>query len=610
MRYFVNGRLASVVIFFVLMAFLSMPVMAKDDNPAAEKDAKPAAAKEAKPAAAKEAMPAKEATPAKAKAAKPAAAKDGKSVVANDTKANAITFKGVYDGTSDAYKDQYEKHVGMSMGAGPLGPFYKPQKLHMYWSPDRHYVASNEKLDHTSFIKKDRNDLCVKCHEGINAGAVADWRNSAHFSPKKTAVLAAKTLQIEKTIGRKIDQVLCADCHVDRTKQEIRMPSATVCGQCHAQETLELMEERNHGRPNHIQGWESNVVVPWYVEADRRGVLTGMVGCDLCHASTEKCDVCHTRHTFSAAEARQPEACMSCHMGPDHPDAETYIDSKHGKIYEMEKEKIDFNKPLAQVKVGKDYRTPTCQLCHMYQGGGKYSHNFVSKGIWRMGTVPPTQIEYKSSLKAYPYGIKIIPPKVDIYSAENLKKRDKWIELCSKCHGPRFAEIYLTTLDDFMFQAFKLTDDAQLIMDELVKDDMLYPSAAKRDIFPVGDKIADLLGPTVLGQPVFDAFKSTGGKVPVIGPILGVYGLFYQGENNPSVIERAYAKMWFFYKLKGYKGVAHVQQDYMWWWGQAPMLEEYGVVQSENQRLRREAALEKSNAAMEKRVKDLETKTH
>jgi hydroxylamine dehydrogenase len=259
----------------------------------------------------------------------------------------------------------------------------------------------------------------------------------------------------------------------------------------------------------------------------------------------------------------------------------------------MEKEHMDFSKPLARVEVGKDYRTPTCQMCHMYQGNGRYTHNFVSKGIWRMGTVPPTQIQYKSSLKDYPYGIKIIPPKIDIHSAENTLKRDHWIELCSKCHGPRFSEIYLEALDDYMINAFKLTDEAQLILDKLVKDNMLYPSVAQRGIFPLGDKLAGALGPTLLGQGVYDAFKSTNGKVPVIGPILGVYSLFFSGENNPSVIENAYSKMWFFYKLQGYKGAAHTQQDFSWWWGTAPMLEQLNVIKSEDARLRREASFEK-----------------
>ncbi|HLG31030.1 MAG TPA: hypothetical protein VI387_12540, partial [Candidatus Brocadiales bacterium] len=74
--------------------------------------------------------------------------------------------------------------------------------------------------------------------------------------------------------------------------------------------------------------------------------------------------------------------------------------------------------------------------------------------------------------------------------------------------------------------------------------------------------------------------------------------LFYQGKDNPSQIENAYTRMWFFYKLKGYKGVAHVQQDYAWWWGQAPMLHELAEVEGHAARLRREAALEKKIAEL------------
>jgi hydroxylamine dehydrogenase len=239
----------------------------------------------------------------------------------------------------------------------------------------------------------------------------------------------------------------------------------------------------------------------------------------------------------------------------------------------------------------------------MYQGGNRYTHNFVSKGIWRMGTVPPVNIEYESSLKDYPYGLKIIPGKIDPFSDENNAKREKWNELCSKCHGPRFVEAYRETLDDWMLQAWEMHDKAQKVVDDVVAEGLLYPSVADRGAFPMGEVIADLLGPELLGEPVFKAFKQTSGKVPIIGPILGVYSLFFSSNNNPHPIEKSLSKMWFFQKTSGYKGVAHAQQDYAWWWGSAPMLHEYTDIQAQAASLRRDAEIERRLAAIEARLK-------
>jgi hydroxylamine dehydrogenase len=85
--------------------------------------------------------------------------------------------------------------------------------------------------------------------------------------------------------------------------------------------------------------------------------------------------------------------------------------------------------------------------------------------------------------------------------------------------------------------------------------------------------------------------------------------MFYQGDGNPTHIETSYAKMWFWYKLQGYKGYAHVQQDIMWWWGQSPMLQELGNVQSEARSMRRAAAIEKVLAEIGKPVSHFTSKS-
>ncbi|MCF6148841.1 MAG: hydroxylamine oxidoreductase [Candidatus Kuenenia sp.] len=477
-------------------------------------------------------------------------------------------------------------NVGLEKGAGPWMELYKPVPLQMYWFPQRHYVKPDGTY-YDQLLEKFKPTDCVACHEEVTPGFVHDWRDSTHANPKKTPEFAAKTQQIEKLIGRELKEVTCSDCH-GKDHKELHMPTPAHCGECHPQQVTEFMGERERGRPNHIDSLMANAVPPWYPEMFRRGYPTAQFGCDLCHAA-DRCNICHTRHKFAAAEGRRPEACMSCHMGFDHPDAETYSESKMGYIYHLEGEHWDWEKPLAEVVPGKDYRTPTCQFCHFDQGDGTFAHNPVKKGVWRMGTVPPKGIDYKSSIKDFPYGINLPPlnEKLDVYSPENKKRSEQWVAVCSKCHSPRFARLYRENLDDFMFEMWKLQDRAQGILDEIVALDAFEVPVKERDPFPLGDILADALGPGLLGEAVYSAFKTTGGKVPVIGPILGLYGLFMTGKNNPSQIELEYANMWFGDKAHAYKGVAHAQQDIAWWYGASKVYQGINKLESQAEQLKK-----------------------
>jgi hypothetical protein len=40
-----------------------------------------------------------------------------------------------------------------------------------------------------------------------------------------------------------------------------------------------------------------------------------------------QCQKCHLRHEFSLEQARKPETCNACHIGPDHPQWEIYQES-------------------------------------------------------------------------------------------------------------------------------------------------------------------------------------------------------------------------------------------------------------------------------------------
>ena len=60
--------------------------------------------------------------------------------------------------------------------------------------------------------------------------------------------------------------------------------------------------------------------------------------------SKGSCSACHTRHRFSKEQARRPDACGKCHLGPDHPQIEVYQESKHGILYQAFRDKMNMDK--------------------------------------------------------------------------------------------------------------------------------------------------------------------------------------------------------------------------------------------------------------------------
>ncbi|NIN95684.1 MAG: hypothetical protein GTO49_12040, partial [Anaerolineae bacterium] len=69
------------------------------------------------------------------------------------------------------------------------------------------------------------------------------------------------------------------------------------------------------------------------------------------------------------AEARKPETCGQCHLGPDHPQHEIYEESKHGNIYASEGDSWNWESPSGQWGP-KDITAPTCATCHISGFGG------------------------------------------------------------------------------------------------------------------------------------------------------------------------------------------------------------------------------------------------
>ncbi len=270
----------------------------------------------------------------------------------------------------------------------------------------------------TSFAA-DVNESCVACHQG----AATDWER-----------------------GVKASFMQCTDCHgSDHTGPAtgaIGIPTPNTCAECHSEEVKEF----NKGK--HYYAWEAMLAVPTYQNMPE--VVTDK-GCVVCHqigyvwedGSQGRCDSCHTKHVFSAEEARKPEACGTCHTG-DHPQYEMYINSKHGKIYEME---------------GDTGRAPTCVTCHG-------DHNVITAwGFLGMRGEEPDPEWEKDREKIYNALYVMGPARAPEVMRSTYDEwsdlREEMVDRCSACHAESFVRRDLEKGDELLREADRVK--AQII---------------------------------------------------------------------------------------------------------------------------------------------------
>ncbi len=357
-------------------------------------------------------------------------------------------------------------------GTGLFSRHWSPDPGQGYWDPDNFYRSP----DSVQGIFE--SELCVQCHEGITPGIVIDWRASRHAQGE--------------------NPVYCSDCH-GNDHQQLRLPTPGVCGNCHQKQHSEFQDEARFGFPSHVLAMERAVDAPHFADKPAAEVQA----CVQCHSVATKCDSCHSRHRFDAAEARRPEACITCHSGPPHPDDETYFASAHGKLYLAEGDDWDWSKPLTK----GNYKAPTCAYCHMDEG----RHQVAHKSLWKFGLL-----------------------EVNPHTSKNRILRKSWISLCSDCHQQEQAAQWLRELDEERKRAWKILYAAESILKDLRSDDLLQPAAGERPPYPMD--WLDKIWPSER-----------------IGFFEGQASAFY----NVSAIERDYFEMWYFDNLGSYKAAAH-----------------------------------------------------
>ncbi|MBN1562854.1 MAG: nitrate reductase [Anaerolineae bacterium] len=219
---------------------------------------------------------------------------------------------------------------------------------------------------------------CVDCHERNTPGIIQQYGHST---------MAAA-------------DVMCEDCHEveegypGSVEHEgtyvLNSPTSAMCQDCHTQEVREF-EASRHGLPAYVayngtagmtedQMAEFGAIPEGSYAPDKsrndiyaiEGEAVTRFACEVCHnvgkpapdGSTGQCQKCHLRHDFSLEQARKPETCNQCHIGPDHPQWEIYQESPHGIAYMTMGHDWNWEAEPGTLTV-EDIPAATCAVCHM-----------------------------------------------------------------------------------------------------------------------------------------------------------------------------------------------------------------------------------------------------
>ena len=277
---------------------------------------------------------------------------------------------------------------------------------------------------------------CLDCHTEAMPGIVAQWQKSSH----------------------RPHGVGCYECHkadkVDKDAMEHNgytiaiIVSPRDCGRCHEAEMKE-QEASHHAEAGNIINSADGLLGQTV-----GGPPAVAVGCRQCHGSIVlvnkdgtlnpstwpntgigrinpdgskgSCSACHTRHRFSKGQARKPDVCGKCHLGPDHPQKEVYEESKHGILFRAFEDDMNMDSP--KWVAGVDYfDAPTCASCHMSAGGGEgVTHDVGKRLSWNLRA--PVSKKMKDSEK----------------------KREAMVEICTSCHSGGFVGSFYKQLDEFV----------------------------------------------------------------------------------------------------------------------------------------------------------------
>jgi len=388
---------------------------------------------------------------------------------------------------------------------------------------------------------------CVDCHAGITPRIVSDWQLSRH----------------------KANDVGCPVCHgEDHSTAEdaarAAIPTPQTCATCHEDRVAQF------SRGKHALGWASMNAMPT-IHWQPMELIQGMKGCGGCHKiglkSEEEiralkdqgsgfgmasCDACHTRHLFSVEEARQPEACRTCHMGFDHPQWEMYSASKHGVRFDLKRAGV----------LPADAAAPTCQTCHMQKGDHEVR---AAWGFLAVRLPMPEDADWAADRATILQALGVLDPqgqptgRLDVVKAADVarldaeswdRERAEMLATCNGCHSRNFAGAELAKGDAMIRSADHLMAEAIREVAALYREGLLRKPESYAAAFP------DLL----------------------------------TFHDAPTPIEQTLFVMFLEHRMRAFQGTFHANPDYALWYGWSEMQRDLTEIRSMAAELREKAA--------------------
>jgi hypothetical protein len=380
-------------------------------------------------------------------------------------------------------------------------------------------------------------ETCLECHKKTTPNIVSDFELSKMSQSGMT----------------------CSSCHGENHTSaadaaKARIPTPETCAQCHPEKVNQFKKGK------HAVAWAAMKAMPT-AHAQPVAMTEGMKGCGGCHKIGLKtdaemkdlrktgpgfglasCDACHTRHMFSLKEAREPQACQTCHMGFDHPQWEMYSASKHGIRYLLKQIKV-----IPETSAG-----PKCQDCHMQQG----DHAVMTGWGFLAVRLPlPEDKQWAADRATILQGLGVLDPdgkptaRLEVVKAASVarltqegwqKERDKMLAACNRCHSLNFAKGELEKGDRMIQEADRLMAEAIRIVAALYKDGILPKPASYAYAFP------DLL----------------------------------TFHDAPTEIEQKLFVMFLEHRMRTFQGTFHANPDYALWYGWSEMQRDLGEIRA------------------------------